>query len=656
MRKYSILFFFFIASLTATSQIKVKEKVLSPDGTTTTGRMLNDTLNNKPIEEITVELDGKTHYTDYKIISFLKDTTIVDTTLSIQKERVYNYIRKNNFELLPLHNVGQTFNRLGYDFSSPDIFPEIGVKAKQFNFFKTEDIDYYRVPTPTTELFFHTAIQQGHVLNSLLTANVNPQLNVSVAYKGLRSLGNYRNALSSHQNFRLTASYTGKANRYVMRTHYAGQNLWNEENGGLTAESLDFYTTNDEEYRDRERLETQFTDAESRFKTRRYYLEHGYNLWYHPKDSVQKQASYLQIGQEFMHKREFYTYAQDKANVLFGTAYQSVVSDSTAFFRTDHGAFMELKAPWVLGKLKAKAQYSTFDYGYNSVLFLDDQTIPARINKHNISFHARWDASFKTFGLQSEAGQVLEGAFKGHYLKSTATFSKDSLFILQATLLIKSQAPNFTSQLYQSAYVNYNWAPILDNEHTRFLGFSLISDQLLDAEVSLIQKDFYTYFDENSQPQQFSDILTYLKVKAHKELKWRKWALDNTAMYQKVTQGADVFHVPDFVTEHTLYFSSDVFKRKPMYLQTGITLKYFTNYFADEFNPLINEFVLQNQTEIGNYPLLEFFANARVQRARLFFKLENLNSLWDPGKYFSTPTQPYRDFTIRFGMVWNFFI
>ncbi len=93
-----------------------------------------------------------------------------------------------------------------------------------------------------------------------------------------------------------------------------------------------------------------------------------------------------------------------------------------------------------------------------------------------------------------------------------------------------------------------------------------------------------------------------------------------------------------------------------MYLQTGLTFKYFTNYKADEFNPLLNEFRLQNTMEIGNYPMLDVFLNAQIRRTRFFVKAENISSFFTGRTYFATPTQPYRDFKVRFGLVWNFFI
>ena len=142
----------------------------------------------------------------------------------------------------------------------------------------------------------------------------------------------------------------------------------------------------------------------------------------------------------------------------------------------------------------------------------------------------------------------------------------------------------------------------------------------------------------------------------HKAIKYKKITLDNTLLYQKVLSGNEVFHVPELVTENSLFFTDYVFKGDPLFLQTGFTFKYFTNYQANAFNPLLNEFVLQDTKEIGNYPMLDFFVNGQIRRTRLYFKAENITSLFLGHTYFSTPNQPYRDFKIRFGVVWNFFI
>lgn len=144
----------------------------------------------------------------YKIISVKRDTTSLDTTLTLAKDYKFNYLRKDDFELLPFANVGQTYNSLGYDLTKVSLAPEFGARARHFNYMEIEDTYYYSVPTPLTELYFKTVFQQGQQLDAFFTINTQPNLNFSIAYKGLRSLGNYQSTLTSTGNFRFTTNYT----------------------------------------------------------------------------------------------------------------------------------------------------------------------------------------------------------------------------------------------------------------------------------------------------------------------------------------------------------------------------------------------------------------------------------------------------------------
>ena len=92
-----------------------------------------------------------------------------------------------------------------------------------------------------------------------------------------------------------------------------------------------------------------------------------------------------------------------------------------------------------------------------------------------------------------------------------------------------------------------------------------------------------------------------------------------------------------------------------MLLQTGVVFNYFTEYTANDYNPLLGEFYIQNETKIGGFPLLDFFVNAKVKQARLFVKAEHFNSAMTDYNFYSAPNYPYRDFIVRFGIVWNFF-
>jgi hypothetical protein len=155
-------------------------------------------------------------------------------------------------------------------------------------------------------------------------------------------------------------------------------------------------------------------------------------------------------------------------------------------------------------------------------------------------------------------------------------------------------------------------------------------------------------------PVQYANTINYLSVKASKELKFGKFALDNTLLYQKAGQQDNILNVPEFLTRNTLYFSHDMF-RKALFFQTGVTLNYFTNYYANDYNPVIGEFFVQNNKKIGNFTNFDFFFNARIQRTRVYLIAEHFNSSFSGNNFYSSPSNPYRDFIIRFGLVWNFF-
>lgn len=126
-------------------------------------------------------------------------------------------------------------------------------------------------------------------------------------------------------------------------------------------------------------------------------------------------------------------------------------------------------------------------------------------------------------------------------------------------------------------------------------------------------------------------------------------------MYQNVLEGKDVFHVPSFVTRNTLYYKDYWFK-KALYLQTGFTLNYFSSYQANGYDPVLAEFYVQDIQDLKGFATVDFFFNAKVSQARIYFKLENVADIFTGNKNFTAPGYPYRDFSVRFGLVWNFFL
>ncbi|MBD0833606.1 putative porin [Aestuariibaculum sp. TT11] len=594
--------------------------------------------------------------TDYLIISHDNDTTYVDTSLTIKKEYKFNYLRKDNFGLMPFSNLGQTYNSLTYNFQNSKLMPDFGALGKHFNYMEVEDIYYYRVPTPLTELFFKTAFEQGQLADSFFSINTSPQLNFSLAYKGLRSLGKYQHILASTGNFRFTTNYQTKNARYVAKAHIVSQDIYNQENGGIRDDNIEFFETGEEDHLDRSIFEVNFEDAGSKLVGKRFYLNHAYNL-VQKNDSLAR--NHLSIGHILSFEDKYNEYTQSTSNNYFGDAFRSRdLRDRNTLERFYNQVHVNYSNN-IIGDVQFNINNTNFNYGYDKVVVLNGQTITNRFKGDVFAAGGKYHKQYKGFDLSGELGLNISGDFDGNYIKGTASFKLKEDVFASASINHSSKAPNFNTLLYQSDYINYNWQNNFSNIETQQLQFKINYKELANITVDYSTITDYVYFKEDEttfqvRPEQFGGTINYLRVKFENEFVLGKFALNNTVLYQNEnTEG--VLNVPQLTTRNTFYFSSHMFD-KALFLQTGVTMKYFTKYYMNAYNPLIAEFYVQNQKEYGDFPLLDFFINLRIRQTRIFAKAEHFNSAFTGYNFYSAPNNPYRDFTVRFGVVWNFFL
>ncbi|WP_338733023.1 putative porin [Mangrovimonas cancribranchiae] len=593
---------------------------------------------------------------DYLIISKERDTTIVDTTLTILKEYKFNYLRKDNYGLLPFSNVGQSYNTLVYHFNDTNLMPLFGARARHFNYMEIDDINYYRVPTPLTELYFKTAFEQGQQLDAFFTVNTSEQLNMSIAYKGVRSLGKYQNILTSTGNFRFTTSYNTKNNRYVANAHIVMQDLLNNENGGITDSNVPYFESGDPEFKDRAVLEVNFEDAENILKGKRFHLDHSFKLI--QKDSTS--SNQLALGHIISFEDKYYEYNQTRQNDYFGEAFQGTNLRDRVTLENFYNQVYAKYENKTLGEATFNVAHNNYNYGYDKVTFISNQYISNRLKGDVVSLGGTYKNTIGAFNVEGNFGLNISGDFDGNYISGKASYNVTKDIGLSAMITHSSKAPNYNYQLYQSVYENYNWQSNFNNTETQQLTFALQSNKIANVSVDLITINDYLYFKKDEslglvKPFQNDASVNYLKVNLEKEFTLGKFSLMNTMTYQNVKDDNQVFNVPELVTRNTLYYSNHFFKRA-LFLQTGVTLRYFTSYNMNAYDPLLAEFYVQNDREYGDFPRLDFFINAKVQQARIFLKAEHFNSAWTGYDFYSAPNHPYRDFVVRFGIVWNFFL
>lgn len=600
-----------------------------------------------------------------------------DTILSLKKHYEFNYHRKDNFGLLSFNNDGQAYMTLNHSLNAINAMPGMGFQARNFAYKSIEDIQYYHVPTAASEILYRTAVKQGQNLDALITMNTSKQLNFFVGYRGLRSLGNFINQLSSVGNFQIGSSYDSRNKKYFLRTHITVQDILNQENGGITDPY--YFEANEGNYSNREQLNVFMRDAQSFHKGIRVFADQRFNFFEYKENDIwikhqfvyEYRNNLFQQGNSnpnnFFLNPEGEATSQQQINHYFGQAYSSSIYDKVRHKNLFNKMSLSY-ANETLGDLSAHISHLHYDYFYKSLVYNEEGqiSIPSNLTENIVTFGGTYIFDRKKFDARLYANQAIVGPTLTE-LKAEIALKPLENIELGATYEFVSAIPDLTKQLFQSHYVNYNWHHLFSNEkHSRLqahaktpwvnaqFNYHLITDKIFFSNDSTAVDSYNRIQQQIISPKQHSGVINYLSLQLNREFTFGKFALDNTLLYQVVAQEQDILNVPAFTTRNTIYYSDYWFKRA-LFLQTGITLNYFTKYYADGYNPIVGDFYVQNHQKIGNFPMFDFFINVKIRTARIYLQLEHFNAKLTGTRYYTAPNYPVREFTFRFGLVWNFF-
>lgn len=614
----------------------------------------------KTAEDKAKEAARKAPIAWYKIYSVEKDTVIADTSLTLQRYYQYNYLRKDRFGHLQYPNEGQVFNLLDYTQAKSSVFPAMGYQAKHYAFLEAEDIRYYHVPTPYSDIYFKTVMEQGQNVDALVALNTSKNFNISIAFKGLRSLGRYTNQLASTGNFRLTSSYKTTSGRYAINFHYTGQDFLNGENGGL-ANPAEF-ESGEAIFNNRARLQVMLTDAQSVLKSKRFFFDHAFRV--NPNDSQNN----LSVFHRFNYEHKFFEFNQKTLATTvdgvtfnrFGDAVVNAnINDHTNYdkFYNRAGIAYENKS---LGTVRFYIEHFFNRFGFQSERTVNTLVIPRKRDVNVATLGGVYEYRKGNWRGTATLANAL-GTETVRYAEAKAAYTFNARTHVNFQYTNQSKLPNNNFLLHQSSYEAYNWVNNFRNEKYNAFQFEA-QTPWLNASVQWSNSTDKLFFTDvqnvaNQQlvtPQQFSGSINYLAVKVAREFRYKRFGLDATVLYQNVTQSQAILNLPEFTARGSLYYQDHWFK-KAMFIQTGATVNYFTSYFVDDYNPVLGEFFVQTQKKIGDFPVVDVFFNARVRQTRIFLIAEHVNGLLRNNDFYASPSMPYRDFIIRFGLVWNFF-
>ena len=238
-------------------------------------------------------------------------------------------------------------------------------------------------------------------------------------------------------------------------------------------------------------------------------------------------------------------------------------------------------------------------------------------------------------------------------------------YYLKGFLNNKYVNATYTSAIYNPSFLSeqflgnhYEWSndfdPIIVNsiEGSARYDFSFLS---IEPRISITSIDQYVFFDTDKQPTQTSSTALINRYAVRVDLNLGKhFHLNNDINYTLLAGGAaDVFRVPDLLVNSRWYYEGSWFN-KYMPVQFGVDVRWQSAYFANGYDPITQQFYLQNDFEMKSYAAADIFLNLQAKRLRIFVKMTHINQPAENG-YFATPFYPGQKKVFDIGCRWLFF-
>lgn len=226
---------------------------------------------------------------------------------------------------------------------------------------------------------------------------------------------------------------------------------------------------------------------------------------------------------------------------------------------------------------------------------------------------------------------------------------------LQLKGSIKNLSPDYVQNRWFGHY--FNWEN--DFKKTSSLQLAAIYDNpewQLEVSARTQIFDQFIVWDSLSLPSQLPTEFSVNQFVVKKGFRFlRKFQFDHTSAVQ--ISSSKFVQLPKYWTFNSLYYEGWVFK-KAAFVRLGVDVYYNTAYFANAYNPATGQFFLQNEKELQFYPVMDAYLNAKIQRIRIFVKMQHLNQALLPGidnGYFDVLHYPMPDRALKFGVKWMFF-
>lgn len=377
--------------------------------------------------------------------------------------------------------------------------------------------------------------------------------------------------------------------------------------------------------------------------------------------------TYRRIYQAYETPKDFYADTFNPAGNYPGDS----IYDKTTHYRVQNTfaiSLLEGFNKWAKAGLKA---FVTSDLRHFTLP--TETEIAKAYNEHNLSIGGQliksqgktlhYDATLETWLTGKDAGQMKIDA------DADVNFALFSDTVrLQASGFFHRLNPTFYYRHYHSKHFWWDNDDMSKIIHTRIEGkfgyektkttvrvaFDNIKNHTFFAMGYNVTDDFGRTGNTLSVVQK-SGAISLLTLELQQKLKLGPLHWDNVITYQKSSDNM-ALPVPDLNIYTNLFLRFKI--ARVLKCDFGADARFFTKYYAPDYSPALGQYAVQtgeNRTEVGNYPIVNVYANFHLQRTRFFVMMSHINAGQGKPDYFLAPHYPLNQRIFRFGVSWNFY-
>lgn len=551
----------------------------------------------------------------------------------------YNFVQRTGNRLQDLGTVGTASKSL-YPQRPQRVGTRLGIAAFAPYTFDFGKLRYYNTRSPFSEWQYAQGGGGRSVLDVTFAQNINPDWNVRLTYRSITA--KLLTGTSVESNNDQQARYRGaifntvfERGRYKLLTAVDIYEHLLIETGGLMTDSVDrlseMYDFEDQEWQNR-LVGTNGTQSARRLHAYQQFAIDSARLHvFHELTFMDRTARYE--DKNLANNAGFYDEIRlDDSNTEAQILYREV--QNRAGVKARLGRFF-----WS-GWIKHRLYRFRNDFQGNRMplAFPDEVFVGGRT-----SFALRQRDSAR---VEIEAEYLLPSEYR--------LLGRVHLGWAEAGYLSASYQPGVVQRFAFNNHFAWDqdFSNILHNEVYGQLNLSL-GKQRFTPSIRAVNLSNWVYYNTEAIPTRANQAENLLLIGLDMEIVHGKVHHLVDMTYAQNGENSTI-RMPRLLVNYQIYHFWNINQGK-MLLQVGLDFHWRSQFYADTYSPVLQQFHLQDRYQIGNYLFVEPFVNFLVNRVRMFFKVPNAaQGLLGKGGY-ATPGYMWQPRQFEFGINWQLF-